>query len=376
MGTTTAEIIPGVRSRLSYPLGYWNGLAALMALGIPLMMWAACCVSKNWIRSFAGATVPLLSLTLFFTLSRGGTLAAIVGLVTLFALFPSKRRLAITGVIVAVASALCIIAATGRQQLMDGRAGALATSQGWEVLVVVLVACAMTAVLLAFLPLAERRIQLPEFRLANRGRRVLISGFVLSILFLAIALIVSGRASDLWQEFKAPEKTPSSSSRLDAASGNGRYQYWSSAIKAAGTEPVLGIGPGAFEFWWDREGTLEGSVRDAHSLYLESLAELGIPGLLLVLGLIATPIAVASRKAIDIREGNHRGAYAAASAAMSAFAIAAAVDWIWELAVLPACFFLVAAAVTGGATRLPPKRARAEWRFGCCGRSTVVRRRH
>ena len=35
-----------------------------------------------------------------------------------------------------------------------------------------------------------------------------------------------------------------------------------------------GIGPGTFEFWWSRNGIYPGGfVRDAHSLYMETLAK-------------------------------------------------------------------------------------------------------
>ena len=33
------EFVPATASRISYPLNYWNGVAALIALGIPLLIW-------------------------------------------------------------------------------------------------------------------------------------------------------------------------------------------------------------------------------------------------------------------------------------------------------------------------------------------------
>ena len=364
-GADTAVAIPGVRSRLSFPLGYWNGLAALVALGIPLMIWAACCSRNILLRSLAGAAIPLLSLTLFLTLSRGGAFAAIAGILVLFGLSPNRCRLLLTTLIVAFGSAVCIFAATGREDLMDGRAGSLATTQGWEMLAVLLVACAVTALLLGLLSSAGRRIRPAKFAITDRGRRLLLAALALSVVVSAIVFIASGRPADLWQEFKQPDTTSSSSSRFEVTSGNGRYQYWSAAVEAAQAKPLLGIGPGSFEFWWDREGTLAGSVGDAHSLYLETFAELGLPGLLIVVGLILTPIAVAARLAIADRSSERVGIYAAASAAMAVFAVSAAIDWVWELAVLPVCFILLAASATGdagGSAR--PQMTRTGIRFG------------
>ena len=34
----TAEALGAARSRLNYPLNYWNGLAALIAIGMPLLL--------------------------------------------------------------------------------------------------------------------------------------------------------------------------------------------------------------------------------------------------------------------------------------------------------------------------------------------------
>jgi O-antigen ligase len=59
--------------------------------------------------------------------------------------------------------------------------------------------------------------------------------------------------------------------RLQSATSRGRYQYWESAAGAQRTDPWRGIGPGTFELWWARNGTTQGFVRDAHSLYAESL---------------------------------------------------------------------------------------------------------
>ena len=34
----TVESLPGVEDRLAYPVNYWNGLASLIAIGIPLIL--------------------------------------------------------------------------------------------------------------------------------------------------------------------------------------------------------------------------------------------------------------------------------------------------------------------------------------------------
>ncbi len=43
--------------------------------------------------------------------------------------------------------------------------------------------------------------------------------------------------------------------RFSSASGNGRYQYWQSALDAMSSKPLTGIGPGTYEYWWAETGT-------------------------------------------------------------------------------------------------------------------------
>jgi O-antigen ligase len=57
------------------------------------------------------------------------------------------------------------------------------------------------------------------------------------------------------------------------------------AVGEAKATPLTGTGAGTFEFWWAQFGTLSGGLgRDAHSLYLQALGELGYPRLLLIAG--------------------------------------------------------------------------------------------
>ena len=55
-------------------------------------------------------------------------------------------------------------------------------------------------------------------------------------------------------------------------------------------EPLLGTGAGSFEAHWFRERSVAFHARDAHNLYLETLAELGPVGLALLLATLALPL--------------------------------------------------------------------------------------
>ena len=99
----------------------------------------------------------------------------------------------------------------------------------------------------------------------------------------ALVVGVPAKVDDAWTEFKTPGGVAEEgSSRFQSFSGNNRYQYWEAAVEQNATRPLTGRGSGTFEYWTNRSTETSGFVRDAHSLYLETLGELGIVGLVLL----------------------------------------------------------------------------------------------
>jgi hypothetical protein len=99
-------------------------------------------------------------------------------------------------------------------------------------------------------------------------------------------------------------------------SGHARADYWDVALADARAHPALGSGAGTYHQVWIERRPTPHEANDAHSLYLETLAELGPLGLLLVAGTLALPFARGRGLAL--------GAYAA-------FVVQAGIDWQWEL---------------------------------------------
>jgi hypothetical protein len=125
--------------------------------------------------------------------------------------------------------------------------------------------------------------------------------------------------------------------------GHERDRYWHVAAREAAAHPILGSGAGTFSNWWTRERSVPYATQEAHSLYVETLAELGPLGLVLVLLVLAVPIARARRPEL--------------AAGVAAYAVGAAVDFHWELAgVTVPAIVLAALAVADPATRPLPLR--------------------
>lgn len=343
----TAQFLPETGSRLGYPINYWNGLATLVVIGVPLLLTVSLSAARIPIRALAAAAIPALVLTGFFTLSRGGALELAAALAVLAVLWP--RRLAALPVVAvtALGSILLVIGGLQRDALQDALQNQAAISQGDSMLAMVLVVCVGVGLLVTALSYAERHALLPSLRPSRRQAGALAGAAAAILVAVGLAAGAPGELSDRWQEFKTPIAEGSTAERFTSASGNGRYEYWQASVDAFESEPLTGIGPGSYEFWWAREGSVPGFVRDAHSLYLETLAEMGIVGLALLVGLLGWVLAAALVRMRDAATVQQRMLLAGALAAMVAFLVAAAIDWVWEITVLPVAFLLLAAAVVG-----------------------------
>jgi hypothetical protein len=345
----TARFLPSVAARLNYPLNYWNGLAALIGVGLPLILVIAAEGRTLVGRALAAAAAPAMALAAFYTFSRGGAIEVAVGLLALLALYPRRLALLPTLGLAVAGSGLLIAAATQRDALENHPLAAAAGTQGDQMLAVALIVCAGVALVQVAIALAARHGLAPRVRLSGRAAGSAALVVVLAGVAIALAAGLPGTLSDRWQEFKSPTAVVATSGtqRFESASGNGRYQYWSAAKDGFQSEPLDGIGPGTFEYWWAQHGSIPGFVRDAHSLYFETLAELGAVGLALLLAALAVPVVAGLRR---IRRARLEERYwlAAAGGAFAAFLVGAGIDWLWELAVLPVAFLLLAAAILGG----------------------------
>jgi len=129
-----------------------------------------------------------------------------------------------------------------------------------------------------------------------------------------------------------------------------RPTYWRVAWHEYLAHPWLGSGAGTFGDYWTRYGdpALEGGALDAHNLYLETLAEVGPVGLVLLVAMLALPLVVA----ITARAHPF---VPAATGAYVAFLAHAALDWDWELpAVTLAGLVCAAAIMVAGRDRAQP----------------------
>jgi O-antigen ligase len=125
-----------------------------------------------------------------------------------------------------------------------------------------------------------------------------------------------------------------------------RGDYWHAAWQVVKRHPLAGSGAGTFDLAWAAYGdfTRWGGALDAHSLYLETFAELGIVGLVLVLGVLA-PVVVGLRA-----ERLPLGTTAALAGGV-AYLVHAGLDWDWEFPAVTAVGIACLAAASPATTR-------------------------
>ncbi len=271
-----ASADPQAAERLSEPIGYANGVAILAAMGLLLSLGFAARASRAPAAAAAAATAPLFAATLYFTFGRGAWLALAVGLGVAVAIGPGRLQLAATALAIAVPAALAVVAAD------------LLGASGWLAPVVLLLS-ALAAAVPYVLRSAEARYH-PSPRARQAFAAVLIA---LPVLAVAAVLVRLGGPAEAYDSFKAaPAPTHGDvQGRVFSLSGSNRADYWRVAWRVYEDHPALGAGAGTYSRSWLRERPVPQPVQDAHSLYLETLAELGPIGLALLLVALAAPFA-------------------------------------------------------------------------------------
>ena len=350
---TTAHLY--ATTRLRYPFDYSDGVGEFVALGLPLLLFMATSAGSLPGRALATAALPVVALALAMTVSRGGILAAAVGLIVFYAVVDDRlRRLAI-GLLAAVGAAVDVFTLLREPGLRDQLFGVSPAGQRHTMLLVLILVCVGVAVVRAGASLVARRRGAPAWPAASQRGSAIFGGLLVAAVVIGIAVLIgTGADHRLWVQFKRPNPPAATHNqylRLLSISGSHRYQYWQAASSAFHTHTWKGIGPGTFEFWWAQHQHLGEFVRNAHSLWMETLAELGIPGLVLIGGFFFLVLVLGAGRALSAPDPE-RSAIGTAVAGVAAFCAAAAFDWVWQIGVVPLAAMLLAA-VAIGAPRLP-----------------------
>jgi hypothetical protein len=313
--------------RLSEPVGYWNALGLLAALGVLFAFGLAAQSTQLLVRLAAAASTVPLALACYFTFSRGAWIALSIGAVVAVLIDPNRLRFGTSVAVIAPWPAIAVLIASTSGPLTESGVHTLAAaSEDGRALAAVgvglaLFAAGATALVAAFEP---------RVRLAPAARRIASGSVVAGVVLLVVAGVVAlGGPSKIARSFAADPTAYGGdlNERLFSLSGSGRVDLWRIALDDAAEHRVVGSGAGSYKRYWLEHRPYAESVIDAHSLYLEVLAELGSLALVLVFALFGVPLVVAVRF-------RRRPFVPIASAVLVAYLAHAGIDWDWEFPVL------------------------------------------
>jgi hypothetical protein len=349
--------------RLSAPIGYWNGLGLLAAMAIVLAFGLATLGGHLPTRAVAAASLPLLVPTLYFTFSRGAWIALAAGVGAAVLLSDRRLVLASSLLVQAVPAAAALWLAYRAKPLRDTTASLdLATPAGhtlaWQLVLLALVAAGLTVVY----GLVARRVRIPGS--VRRGFAVVLSVALLGG-FAALVVHYGGPSGVVSHARRSIDSPPSGtgndlSSRLFSLSSN-----WHVGLNECRAHPLLGGGAGTFAEYWAAAGPNQSQLLDVHNLYIETMAELGVVGLVLLVGTLLVPLVAAVR-------GRRRSLVPLAAGVYAAWLVHVVYDWDWELPGVTIVALVCAGAVLVAA-RPQSRTARvATTRWGLLGLASVV----
>jgi hypothetical protein len=337
--------------RLSFPVTYWNSLGLLAALGIVLAFHLTCTLAEQRVaRVLAAAVVPLLTATLFFTFSRGAIAAGTIGVIVYIVV--GRPRGLLSGALATAPATVALVLVAYHANLLDtvDPTTPAAVSQGHRVALAAGICAAVCAFLRATIaitldPRLGRRVA--RAPMSSRSKFAATAGAVAAVAIVALALGVPHSLERDYHRFIAGTVTRGTDlrQRLTDPSDDGRTELWRVALHGFSASPLHGYGAGMYQTLWDRKRPQFTYTINAHSLYLQAMAELGIPGLLLLLILIGAALVGLGVRTRWSRRS--RSIYGALLAACLVWALAAGVDWDWEMPVATLGFFAMAGAALG-----------------------------
>ena len=323
----TFDAIAGYR--LSAPVGYWNGLGAFAAIGVVLALGFAAHGRLVVGRMLAAASLVILLPTLYFTYSRGAWIALGVGGALAVALDPRRVKLVTISLAAAAPAAVAVWLGSRSKALTHEAATFARAEHDGHVLLAEIGILALCAGALVMVVVVVERFA-PPGRTLERAWATVLAAVVVGAVVVGVVHF-GGPTSVVrkgYRSFTGPPITVSQSqsltSRLFTLSNSGRIVLWRAAWHDYLDHPLLGSGAGTYEEYYLQHRADAIKVRNAHSLYLEELADLGPVGLALLVAALLVPLAAA------VRARRHRLVPVAAGA-YGVYLVHAGGDWDWQL---------------------------------------------
>ncbi|MHB1412284.1 MAG: O-antigen ligase family protein [Thermoleophilia bacterium] len=341
-------------ARISIPIGYANAQGLLAALALVPAVFFAARRGTHWVfRLLAAAGAPVILVALFFTISRGATLAVAIGLVAYFILSPLRlRSLAVIALAGVPAGLICFWSSSQDALMHDSQPMASRLAAAATLRLDIVFAVAAAALLFAAALAVGKRFSLS--RLAGRilGATILTALTVAVIfsasLFIASKPSFSGWVRQTWEDFTTVRGTEAGAGRLLQVNSLVRWNLWNEAFSNWKLHPVTGSGAQSFPLThlMIRQPGMP-FVKQAHSMPFSLLSELGLVGFVLMGAFIWLTLGLGIRNLARTSDRWQRGLAAALMAFLVTYLIHASYDWDWNMFALTLPYFFFAGILTG-----------------------------
>jgi tetratricopeptide (TPR) repeat protein len=284
-------------------------------------------------RAACGVGLGVVTITALASQSRGAILAALVAALVVLAISPARVRLIPplgAAVLAGVASYGSVTDLNEAVSTGDPRLAAAAADPWVTRVLLAALAIGVVGTVHAVLELRLRR----SYGARRAARRI--AAGVAALVVLAAIAGAAAKAGTIKEKLSDPieavagSDVPKTGGRLLNISSSGRVEVWSETGPAFADSPVVGQGAGGFSIWWNMNrdiGTTDTLL--AHSIELETLSELGIAGMLLLVAWLAG-IAWAAVNLWRYR-ALRRELIAGLVAVPVFWLVAASFDWHWSL---------------------------------------------
>ncbi|HEV3320992.1 MAG TPA: O-antigen ligase family protein [Solirubrobacteraceae bacterium] len=291
-----------VYARLQAPYGYWNAIGLAAAIGAIGCMWLGARRAGHALaNALAYPAMGLMLVTLMLAYSRGALAALVLGLALWLCLVPLRLRGAAV-LCVGALGALVVVAWDFSQHALTTDDIPLAERVAAGRQLGVLLAATLVALTLVGLAIGfffDRRALPPRTR--RRAGTVLLALPVIAAIALAGLLTVShrglvGSVSHTVSTLTNPNAPlPANGPGRLTSIGSVRARYWNEALEIFTDHPLLGAGAEGYETARLRYRTAIVNVGQAHGFIVQTLADLGLVGLLVVLALLGAWMCAAGR---------------------------------------------------------------------------------
>ena len=345
----------GRATRLRDPVGYWNALALLADVAIPLGLWLAVSGRGRVARVAGSLLVYAATLSILLTQSRTGLLAALAVTALWLWLAPEWVEGALLGVLAATPAFAVLAWAFTRPALVEDGANRADRVADGRVFAVLALAGAAVVVALVLL--------VPVLKLAATRRRDVVRGLAAGAALLvvvgAIGLVAAVGNPFTWVADQVSgsgaSEVSNDPSRFGSLNTNNRIAWWGEAWDVFRAHPGGGTGARTFELARKRYRDDARNVAEPHSVPMQLLADTGIVGL--VLGLAcAGALGLGLVGSLRRLAGEERAAAIALVTLPAAYGLHALVDYDLDFLAVTGPTLLVAGLLLGSArpvARLP-----------------------